>query len=177
MPRPSVALRPFCPFCPFCRLCWFRQCLGALLGRLRTGHRVGIYIEWVLLREPHHLPRQPTRSTLDSSAPGTSIYTSRAPNRPGLWRPPGRGFGALDLGTRDSTPANRTAPSSTPAKGARGGAQDPRVRRGHLPPPPPPRRVPSLRGASHLSIFRCQLANAPGLLGPPPGALEPLPPR
>ena len=129
----------------------------------------------MLLREPHHLPRQPTRSTLDSSAPGTSIYTSRAPNRPGLWRPPGRGFGALDLGTRDSTPANRTAPSSTPAKGARGGAQDPRVRRRHL---PPPRRFPSFRGASHLSIFRCQLANAPGLLGllgPPPGALEPLP--
>jgi hypothetical protein len=77
-------------------------------------------------------------------------------------------------------PANRTilhasegawGHPGTPRGPAHGGACPPR--RAAAQPPPP--RFPPLRGASHLPIFRCQLANALGLLGPPPRARRPGP--
>lgn len=109
-----------------------------------TRWRYIIYIEWVLYSEPHHLPRQPTGVDRSWTAapwaqrrPGTSIYTSRAPSYPvhcpGPSSPPA-------IRRPRAHACQRTAPSSTPAKGPGGrpGAPwDPRT----AAPAPPPRRA------------------------------------
>ena len=147
--------------------------LGALLGRLRTGHRVGIYIEWVLLREPHHLPRQPTEvdpgllcaRDIHIYIQGTQPARSLAPSWSGLWRA-GPGDPRFD-----STPANRTAPHRTvlhASQGGRGPGEAPRTRpplAGSLPSAAPP-ICPSF--AANWRMLRAYWDRLPERLRPSP---------
>jgi hypothetical protein len=168
------------------------QCLGALLGRLRTGHQVGIYIEWVLCREPHHLPRQPTRS-ISPGRPrpglrcardihiyiqGTQPAWSLAPSWSRLWRagpgarpvhcPVPRALEPSSPRARARLPANRTIPHSP-----RRPAPFPLSLI-----PSPPRRLPSV----HLSLPTGECSGPTGTASqspraPPPSLGEAPPPR
>lgn len=123
---------------------------------------------------PPSMPVHEVESGQGSSGPETCthiIYTSQS-------RPPPSAQG-IRRRDREGSPRSRAraghprAPSSTPATGARGRPGCLRGPRTAVPgprsTPSPSLRFPSLRGASHPSIFCCQLANARGLLGPAPG--------